>query len=60
MFRQSIKWVNARTGKILGSFSSAGKAEGQIYYPRSIQRYKDDLLVMVSEWRRPPETKMRN
>jgi hypothetical protein len=36
--KQTIKWIDAKTGKIMGSFGSTGKEEGQIFYPRSIQR----------------------
>uniref|UniRef100_A0A914DL16 Uncharacterized protein n=1 Tax=Acrobeloides nanus TaxID=290746 RepID=A0A914DL16_9BILA len=44
--KQAIKLIDSNTGKILHSFSSMGKDEGQIFFPRSIQRYKDDILMM--------------
>uniref|UniRef100_A0A915D875 Uncharacterized protein n=1 Tax=Ditylenchus dipsaci TaxID=166011 RepID=A0A915D875_9BILA len=44
--KQSIKWVNSISGEVLDTFSTAGKEEGQIFFPRCMQRYQDDLLVM--------------
>lgn len=58
IFRQAIRLIDANTGKEKHSFSCAGKEEGQVYFPRCIQRYpqifesysifryKDDILVM--------------
>ena len=45
-FRQCIKWVDSDSGKIIGSFSKAGKMDGEIYFPRCMRRCQDSLLVM--------------
>lgn len=44
--KQTIKRIDSRTGKIHSSFTAGGKDDGQIYFPRCIQRYEDDLLVL--------------
>jgi len=44
--RQSLKIVDANTGNVRKTFSSAGKEPGQIYFPRAIQTFHDDALVL--------------
>ncbi|KAI1719478.1 putative 36.0 kDa protein C45G9.5 in chromosome III [Ditylenchus destructor] len=44
--KQSIKWIDTNSGDITGTFSKAGKEDGEIYFPRCMQRYEDDIVVM--------------
>ncbi|CAD5232496.1 unnamed protein product [Bursaphelenchus xylophilus] len=44
--KQTLKIIDANSGKILQSFSEAGKSDGQIFFPRSIQSYNNEVLVM--------------
>lgn len=44
--KQCIKWVNAKNGQQLGKFSTCGKADGQVFFPRCMRRWNDALLVM--------------
>uniref|UniRef100_A0A7E4WDK0 SGL domain-containing protein n=1 Tax=Panagrellus redivivus TaxID=6233 RepID=A0A7E4WDK0_PANRE len=44
--RQSLVIIDTESGNILTTFSVQGKEEGQIYFPRSIQRYQDGILVL--------------
>ncbi|CAD5223426.1 unnamed protein product [Bursaphelenchus okinawaensis] len=44
--KQTLKIIDANTGKIKNSFSEAGKEDGQIFFPRAIKRYHDSIVVM--------------
>jgi hypothetical protein len=44
--KQSIVILESETGKIKKKFSEGGKEPGQIYFPRSIQPYKDGILIL--------------
>ncbi|KAM3718140.1 Uncharacterized protein ACO02O_02144 [Dirofilaria immitis] len=44
--RQFLRLINVTEGKVIKSFSKEGKENGQIFFPLSIQKYKNDILVL--------------
>uniref|UniRef100_A0A0N4ZPY5 EIF2A domain-containing protein n=1 Tax=Parastrongyloides trichosuri TaxID=131310 RepID=A0A0N4ZPY5_PARTI len=44
--KEWIRFVDINDKKISLPFSSHGKNEGQIYFPRCIRRYEDDIIVL--------------
>jgi hypothetical protein len=44
--KQNLQIIDASDGSIKKTFSSAGKEKGKIFFPRSIQRFNDDILVL--------------
>ncbi|TKR60680.1 hypothetical protein L596_027892 [Steinernema carpocapsae] len=44
--KQSIKWIDIAKKKIVGSFATMGREDGQIYFPRAMRKYENDLIVM--------------
>lgn len=44
--KQSIKWVDSDSGDVLSTFSSSGKGNGCIYFPRCMQKYEDGVLIL--------------
>ncbi|KAI6242012.1 hypothetical protein M3Y99_00278100 [Aphelenchoides fujianensis] len=44
--KQSLKIVDAKTGKIRATFSGAGKEPGQIYFPRAIRTSNNQVFVL--------------
>lgn len=44
--KQVIKVIDVPTQTIVKSFSCSGKNDGEIYFPRSIRRHNDDILVL--------------
>ncbi|KAI6189916.1 hypothetical protein M3Y97_00060100 [Aphelenchoides bicaudatus] len=44
--KQNLHLIDTNNGNIKKTFSSAGKEQGQIYFPRSIQVFNGDALVL--------------
>ncbi|VDD94808.1 unnamed protein product [Enterobius vermicularis] len=44
--KQFIRIIDIPSRKIVRTFSSSGKKDGEVYFPRSIKRYKDGILVL--------------
>ncbi|KAL3101312.1 hypothetical protein niasHT_028068 [Heterodera trifolii] len=44
--KQCIKWVATNDCRIIGSFSTSGKDNGQIFFPRCLQKHGDSLLIL--------------
>ncbi|VDN04725.1 unnamed protein product [Thelazia callipaeda] len=44
--RQCLRLISVKEGRMIKSFSSEGKKDGQVFFPLSIQKYGDDILVL--------------
>uniref|UniRef100_A0A915BP44 Uncharacterized protein n=1 Tax=Parascaris univalens TaxID=6257 RepID=A0A915BP44_PARUN len=44
--KQSLRIVDVAKHSVTKSFSTKGQNDGEIYFPRSIQRYGDDIVVL--------------
>ncbi|MFH4976628.1 hypothetical protein AB6A40_003337 [Gnathostoma spinigerum] len=44
--KQQLRWINIEKEEVAGKFSENGKEGSTIYFPRAIQRYHNDVLVL--------------
>uniref|UniRef100_A0A0K0EM03 EIF2A domain-containing protein n=1 Tax=Strongyloides stercoralis TaxID=6248 RepID=A0A0K0EM03_STRER len=44
--KEWLRFVDIKGKKLSPPFSTHGKNEGQIYFPRAIKRYEDDIIVL--------------
>uniref|UniRef100_A0A0K0EUW8 Non-specific serine/threonine protein kinase n=1 Tax=Strongyloides venezuelensis TaxID=75913 RepID=A0A0K0EUW8_STRVS len=44
--KEWLRFVDIKEKKLSAPFSSHGKSEGQIYFPRAIKKYEDDFIVL--------------
>uniref|UniRef100_A0A183EIB3 NHL repeat protein n=1 Tax=Gongylonema pulchrum TaxID=637853 RepID=A0A183EIB3_9BILA len=44
--KQRLRLIDTRDGKVIKIFSKMGKNDGEIYFPRCIQRYNENIFVL--------------